>query len=78
MAITKHAEDLVSHIPAVHLLVNLGYQYITPSETTKLRDDKKSKVVLESVLEKWLAENNSIKTKNGNIPFSRENIISSF
>ena len=54
MAIAKHTEDLVSHIPAIHLLMNLGYKYLAPSETIKLRDGKRSKVVLESVLEDWL------------------------
>ena len=71
MAIAKHSEDLVSHIPAIHLLVNLGFKYLAPSETIKLRDGKRSKIVLESVLEGWLVKNNSIK---GSIPFSKENI----
>lgn len=74
MAIAKHHEDLVSHIPAVHLLVNLGYHYLAPSETLKLREGKRSKVVLESVLEKWFSENNSIQTNSGAVSFSRENI----
>ncbi|HLD98844.1 MAG TPA: type I restriction endonuclease subunit R [Bdellovibrionota bacterium] len=74
MAIAKHNEDLVSHIPAIHLLVNLGYKYLAPSETITLRDGKRSKVVLESVLEKWLSENNSIKVKDKSVPFTHENI----
>ncbi len=74
MAIANHSEDLVSHIPAIHLLIHLGYKYLPPSETVKLRDEKKSKVVLESVLEKWLSENNTIKSKSGSVPFSKENI----
>lgn len=74
MAIAKHTEDLASHIPAIHLLVNLGYQYLTPSETVQLREGKRGKVVLESVLEDWLAKNNTIQTKDGSIPFSPENI----
>ena len=71
MAIAKHSEDLVSHIPAIHLLVNLGFKYLSPSETVNLRNGKRSKVVLESVLEEWLAKNNAIK---GSIPFTKENI----
>lgn len=74
MAIANHAEDMVSHIPAIHLLMNLGYSYLTPLETVNLRDGKKGKVVLESVLEKWLSENNTIKIKDKNILFSTENI----
>lgn len=74
MAIAKHSEDLTSHIPAIHLLINLKYQYLTPSETVKLRDGKRSKVVLESVLEKWLSENNVIRAKDKAVPFSKENI----
>ena len=74
MAIAKHTEDFASHIPAVHLLMNLGYKFLKPSETVSLRDGKRGKIVLESVLEEWLSKNNSIKTNNGVIPFSREHI----
>ena len=58
MAIAKHTEDLASHIPAVHLLINLKYQYLAPSETVTLRGGKIGKVVLESILEEWLEKNN--------------------
>lgn len=74
MAIAKHTEDLVSHIPAVHLLANLKYTYLTPSETVSLRGGKLGKVVLESVLEEWLEKNNSIKAKDKLVPFTKANI----
>lgn len=74
MAIAKHTEDLVSHIPAVHLLANLKYTYLTPSETVSLRGGKLGKVVLESVLEEWLEKNNSIKAKDKPVPFTKANI----
>ena len=74
MAIAKHTEDLVSHIPAVHLLANLKYTYLTPSETVALRGGKIGKVVLESVLEEWLEKNNSIKAKEKSVPFTKANI----
>lgn len=74
MAIAKHTEDLVSHIPAVHLLANLKYTYLTPSETVSLRGGKLGKVVLESVLEEWLEKNNSIKAKDKSVPFAKANI----
>jgi type I restriction enzyme R subunit len=51
MATAKHSEDLVSQIPAIQLLVNLGYEYLTPSETVTLRENKPSKIVLESILD---------------------------
>lgn len=74
MAIAQHTEDLVSHIPAVHLLVNMKYIYITPSETVLLRGGKLGKVVLESVLEEWLEKNNSIMAKDKPVPFTKTNI----
>ncbi|NOT78912.1 MAG: type I restriction endonuclease subunit R [Bacteriovoracaceae bacterium] len=74
MAIAKHTEDLVSHIPAVHLLMNMGFKYLTPSETVTLRGEKRGKVVLESILEKWLEENNSITFKGKQVPFTKQNI----
>ena len=71
MATARHSEDLVSQIPAIQLLVNLGYKYLAPSETVKLRNGKRGQIVLEPVLEDWLTKNNSIR---GNIPFTKENI----
>ena len=50
MAVSEFLEDLVSHLPALQLLQQVGYQYFTPSEALELRGGKRSRVVLESIL----------------------------
>jgi len=74
MAIASFTEDISSHIPAVHLLMNLGYEYITPEQTIKDRDGKKSRVVLVDILKDWLAKNNEISFKGETHNFSDKNI----
>ncbi len=68
-------EDHISQIPALQILQNLGYQYISPEEALKLRGNKTTNVLLDDVLRKQLKEINSIQvstTKTG--IFSSENI----
>lgn len=68
-------EDHISQIPAIQLLVNLGYTYISPSEADKLRGGKNSNVILEDVLRKQLREINSIRVSTHKTSlFTDENI----
>lgn len=54
-------EDHISQIPALQLLQNLGYVYLSPEEAEKMRGGKTSNVLLEDVLRKQLKEINSEK-----------------
>ncbi|MCO6497199.1 MAG: type I restriction endonuclease subunit R [Chitinophagaceae bacterium] len=54
-------EDHISQIPALQMLVNLGYTYLSPSEAERLRAGKTTNVLLEDVLRKQLKEINSIR-----------------
>ncbi|GBL34698.1 putative type-1 restriction enzyme MjaXP R protein [Filimonas sp.] len=54
-------EDHISQIPALQMLVNLGYTYLSPAETDRQRGGKTSNVLLEDVLRKQLKEINSIR-----------------
>ena len=54
-------EDHISQIPALQLLQNLGYQYLTPDEAMQYRGGKATQVILEDILRKQLKEINSIK-----------------
>jgi type I restriction enzyme, R subunit len=54
-------EDHISQIPALQMLVNLGYTYLSPAEADRQRGGKTSNVVLEDVLRKQLKEINSIR-----------------
>lgn len=67
-------EDHISQIPALQLLVNLGYSYLTPEEALLARGGKTSNVILETILEKQLRAINSISYKGGQYPFSNANI----
>ncbi len=54
-------EDHISQIPALQMLVNLGYTYLSPAEAYKQRGGKTTNVLLEDVLRKQLKEINSIR-----------------
>jgi type I restriction enzyme R subunit len=54
-------EDHISQIPALQMLMNLGYTYLSPAEAERQRGGKTSNVLLEDVLRKQLKEINSIR-----------------
>ncbi|REG90716.1 type I restriction endonuclease [Algoriphagus antarcticus] len=54
-------EDHISQIPAIQLLIKLGYDYLSQAEAMKLRGGKTSQVILEEILRKQLKLINSEK-----------------
>ncbi len=69
-------EKYQSQIPAIQLLLNLGYQFLSPSEADKERLDRKSNVLLENILRDQLKKINRIYHKGHEYLFSEENIQS--
>lgn len=67
-------EDHISQIPALQLLQNLGYIYLTPDEVLKERQNKLSNVILEDILELQLMKINEINFKGKVYPFSPASI----
>ncbi|MBK8805618.1 MAG: type I restriction endonuclease subunit R [Bacteroidales bacterium] len=68
-------EDHISQIPALQLLQNLGYQYLTPEDALQFRGGKTTNVILEDVLRKQLKEINSIRVSaNKTSIFTADNI----
>lgn len=67
-------EDHSSQIPALQLLQNMGYIYLTPKEVDELRGNKPSNVILENVLETQLRKQNNIEFRAQNYKFSNANI----
>ncbi|MCB0855661.1 MAG: type I restriction endonuclease subunit R, partial [Bacteroidetes bacterium] len=67
-------EDHISQIPAIQMLVNLGYTYLTPEEALNLRGGKTSGILLEPALKTQLATLNQIHYKNKYYPFSDANL----
>ena len=67
-------EDNTAQIPALKLLINLGYQYLTPSEALQMREDRESNVLLTSILREQLKKINTIKIGSKQADFSDANI----
>jgi len=68
-------EDHISQIPALQMLVNLGYTYLSPAEADRQRGGKTTNVLLEDVLRKQLKEINSIRVSTTKTSiFTDENI----
>lgn len=61
MTTPSFTEDHISQIPALQLLINMGYQYISPEDALHARMGKTANVLLETVLRKQLKEINSIR-----------------
>lgn len=67
-------EDHISQIPALQLLQNLGYTYITPEKALKYRGGKETNVILDEILANQLAKINKIEFRDKSYKFSDENI----
>ncbi|MCX5726853.1 MAG: HsdR family type I site-specific deoxyribonuclease [Candidatus Saganbacteria bacterium] len=72
--IPSFKEDHISQVPALQLLINLGYTYLTPEEALNARGGKTSNVILETIFEKQLHQINTILYKGGEYSFSNNNI----
>lgn len=68
-------EDHISQIPALQMLVNLGYTYLSQAESERMRGGKTTNVLLEDVLRKQLKDINSIRVSASKTSiFTDENI----
>jgi len=69
-------EKHLSQIPALQLLIGLGFEFLTPAEALRERQDRTSNVLLESILRNQLKVINRIRYKGGEYLFSEENVQS--
>ena len=67
-------EKLISQIPALQVLINLGWEYLTPEEALEARGGKNASVLLDRVLEEQLRVMNHIDFRGQTEPFSEGNI----
>lgn len=67
-------EAPISQIPALRMLQQLGYSYLTPEECAVERKGKFGRVLLEGVLAGQLKRLNKISVKGRELPFTDENI----
>jgi type I restriction enzyme R subunit len=76
MDMPSFLEDHISQIPALQLLVNMGWRYLSPAEALALRGGKPGNVLLEGVLVEQLRSLNRIRFKGAEHEFSEANIQS--
>ena len=69
-------EDHISQIPALQLLQNLGYTYLTPEEALSLRGGKTRNVILDGILADQLRKMNVVRYRGEKYPFTEGNIFS--
>ena len=69
-------EKAISQIPALQVLVNLGFEYLSPDEALAARGGRSGNVLLEEVLRAQLKNLNRIQYKGARWLFSEENIQS--
>ena len=74
MSTPSYIEDHISQIPALQLLIKMGYTYLTPEEALELRGNRTSNVLLEPILKQQLEKINSIQYKGKEFAFSESNI----
>jgi type I restriction enzyme R subunit len=67
-------EDDASQIPALLLLQQLGYTYLTPPKALKERDHREAEVLLPSRLRTWLKNNNEFSYRGKQYPFTDDAI----
>lgn len=67
-------EKYLSQIPALKLLINLGFEYISPERALAERRRKAGNVLLEGILREQLKRLNRINYKGREFLFSEENI----
>jgi type I restriction enzyme R subunit len=68
-------EDHSSQIPALQLLINMGYTYLNPNQALEARGNKTANVLLEAVLKKQLKRINSAKlSSHEEVQFTDGNI----
>ena len=74
MQLPSFIEDHISQIPALQLLMKMGYRYLPPEEALEARGNRSSNVLLESILRQQLSYINKIEYKGKEFPFSEANI----
>lgn len=70
----SYTEDHISQIPALQMLIKMGYTYIAPDQALEFRDNRKTNVILTDILREQLKKINKIDYKGQTHDFSESNI----
>ena len=76
MAVPSFKEDHISQLPALKLLMKMGWQYLSPEQALEARGGRTSNVLLEAILKKQLQHINTIEYKGKEFSFSEINLNS--
>ena len=68
-------EDEISQVPALQLLVSLGWSYLTPAEALEQRGGRRSRAILTDVLAERLRRMNRVRARGEELPFTESNIV---
>lgn len=74
MAVPSFKEEHISQLPALKLLMNMGWKYLSPEQALEARGGRTSNVLLETILKDQLQIINTIEYKGKEFPFSHANI----
>src|SRR5580700_5483475 len=74
MSVPSFLEDHISQIPAIQLLQQLGFSYLSPEDIAVDRRGKASRVLLEETLATQLKRLNHIRYRGREVSFTDENI----
>jgi type I restriction enzyme R subunit len=66
----SNLESVESQLPAIHQLLNLGYEYLTPIELERERGGRLSNCFLDGILSKQLRKLNQVETLSGRYEFT--------
>lgn len=67
-------EDHISQIPALKLMMNMGWKYLSPDQALAARGGRGSNVLLEDILKTQLSKINKIEYRQKEFSFSETNI----
>lgn len=70
----SYIEDHISQLPALQMLIKMGYTYISPDEALQLREGRKTNVLLRDILKTQLQKINTIEYKGQTHDFSDTNV----
>ncbi|KUY30697.1 type I restriction endonuclease subunit R [Elizabethkingia ursingii] len=70
----SYTEDHISQLPALQMLIKMGYTYISPEEALQLREGRKTNVLLRDILKTQLPKINKIEYKGQTHDFSDTNV----
>ena len=70
-----YTERVQCQLPALHLLMQLGWQYLTPAECAKLRGERLGSTILELILDRHIRERCRFEFKGQSRSFTENAVV---